>query len=390
MKQNMPLSNSLCSQRWRLASLIVLTLFVGCKSAAYQAESLPGEFRTASINSKPIMNLAQVSSPGVGSAILAPGDLLEITVATGRSDEKVVPALARVADDGTVDVPVIGPVPVAGLEAFDASRNITNLAIQRGMYLHPLVTVKIESKAVNRITVLGAVKEQGVHELPRGGSDLISALAAAGGLTDDADSIVEIIRQPRFGLAATDTSNPPPANGADASEIQLAAYQNFDPPSAAKPDNPQSPGWLAPRTVKIDLANDNPLTNADFRLLDRDIVRVVPRIKEVVYVAGLVKEPGQFEIPLDQDIHLLDAIALAGGRSSAVADKVFVIRHIDNQAEPIVIQVSISKAKHNGLENLRLAAGDTITIEQTPVTTVVDTLGKFFRLSFGVASNTVF
>lgn len=95
-------------------------------------------------------------------------------------------------------------------------------------------------------------------------------------------------------------------------------------------------------------------------------------------------------MPLNQDIHLLDAIALAGGRSSPVADKVFVIRRLDNQSEPLVIQASISKAKQNGLENLRLAAGDTITIEQTPSTAIVDTVGKFFRLSFGVASRAVF
>ncbi len=384
MKQNMTLSNFLSSPRWHFALLVVLAFSAGCQSGTYQADLLPAEFRTASINPKLNMNLARVASPGTGSALLAPGDLLEISVATGRSEEKVTPTLARVADDGTVNVPVIGPVSVAGLEAFDASQSITNLAIQRGMYNHPLVTIEIKSKAVNRITVLGAVKEQGVHEIARGSSDLISALAAAGGLTDDADSVIEIIRQPKFGFAANEA--PLPETTAVGSEIQLAAYQNI----GQTPGSQQTPGWIAPRTMQIDLANGNSITNADFRLLDRDIVRVVTRKKEVVYVAGLVKDPGQFEIPLDQDIHLLDAIALAGGRSSPVADKVFVIRRVKGQPEPLVIQASIAKAKQNGLENLRLAVGDTITIEQTPVTAVVDTLGKFFRFSFGVASRTVF
>ncbi len=390
MKPNMFLSLShFYDRRWHLASLVVLTLLAGCQTAAYQAELLPAEFRTASVNAKPVMNLAQVASPGASAAMLAPGDLLEITVATGRSEENAKPTLARVADDGTVDVPVIGPVPVAGLEAFDASQNITSLAIQRGMYRHPLITVEIKSKAVNRITVLGAVKEQGMHEIPRGGSDLISALAAAGGLTDDADSFVEIIRQPKFGLAANDTPNPPAAT-ADSGDIKLAAYQNIGHPSSANRNTPQTPGWQASQTVRIDLANGHPVTNADYRLQDRDIVRVVPRKKEVVYVAGLVKKPGQFDMPLDQDIHLLDAIALAGGRKSPVADKVIVIRQLEHRPEPIVIQASLSKAKQNGLENLRLMPGDTISIEQTPATAVIDTLGKFFRLSFGVASNTVF
>jgi len=385
-----PNSISTNSLRWHIdvASLILLALCLGCQSGTYKAGLLPAEFRTASTNAKPIMNLARVASPGTGTAILAPGDLLEISVSTGRSDEKITPAIARVADDGTVSLPVIGPVPVAGLEAFDASQNIANLAIQRGMYHHPIVTVEIKSKAVNRITVLGAVKEQGVHEIARGSSDLISALAAAGGLTEDADSVIEIIRQPKFGIAANGAPPLPQATTEDG-KIQLAAYQNIGPTPNA-PQSPGTPGWMAPQTMKIDLANGNPITNADFRLLDRDIVRVVPRKEEVVYVAGLVKKPGQFEIPLDQDIHLLDAIALAGGRSSPVADKVFVIRRVKSRPEPLVIQVSISKAKQNGLENLRLAPGDTITIEQTPVTAIVDTLGKFFRFSFGAVSRNVF
>jgi polysaccharide export outer membrane protein len=124
-------------------------------------------------------------------------------------------------------------------------------------------------------------------------------------------------------------------------------------------------------------------------LSDRDIVRVIPQETKEIYVAGLVNSPGQFELPTDQDLYLLDAIALAGGHSSPVADKVLVIRRMKDRPEPIFIHASLSKAKKNGLENIRLAAGDTITIEQTPATTVVGTISKFFRLTFGVASRTV-
>ena len=166
-------------ERSRLLVLpFAIALFTGCQSAGYRAERLPAEFRAAEAKSGRTINLAQIAAPGTSSAVLAPGDLLEISLATSRDDEKLKPFLARVAEDGTVDVPVVGPAPVAGLEAFDASQSIANLAVQRGMYRHPLVTVEIKSKAVNRITVLGAVQDPGVHELPRGSCDLISALAA--------------------------------------------------------------------------------------------------------------------------------------------------------------------------------------------------------------------
>lgn len=358
---------------------LCLFLFIsGCQSSGYRAARLPQELRAKKMSQSKAIDFAGVSMPGASEATIAPSDLLEITVATGRENEKVTPITARVADHGAVDVPVIGPVPVAGMEAFEASKNITTTAIQRGMYRHPIVTVEIKSKAVNRVTVLGAVKEPGVYDLPRGGSDLVSALAASGGLTEEAGTEVEIIRQPR--LNGT--------NGAAALPQDHIQQTTFN--AAAPSGETLSSNSTPAQTLSLDLAEGQLHNSVDFRLNDRDVVKVVPRKKEMIHVSGLVSKPGQFELPLEQDIHLLDAIALAGGRSSPVADKVFVIRRVADREEPIVIQASIAKAKQEGLENLLLAAGDTVSVEQTPATVVVDSITKFFRLSFGIASNTVF
>ncbi|NOY43106.1 MAG: hypothetical protein GXP26_14900 [Planctomycetes bacterium] len=373
-----------------LILLAVALLLPGCQSAAYRARQLPAEFRTATRSDRQTIDFSRVASPGASDSVIAPRDLLKIDIATGRENEKKKPVRARVAEDGTVSVPIIGPVPVAGLEAYEASQNIANLAIQRGMYRNPYITVEIESKAVNRITVLGAVSEPGVHELPRGNSDLVSAIAASGGLTDEAGTEIEIVRQSAVGLASNENKATVPATN-ESGEIQLAAYQGLRPHAAPQAVvGGYASGHAAPTTIRLDLSSGRPMGNTDFRLNDRDVVRIVPKKKETIYVSGLVRRPGDFELPTDQDVHLLDAIALAGGRSSPVADKVYVIRRMENRPEPIVIQVSLSEAKQNGLENLRIAAGDTITVEQTPATAVVDAVKQFFRLSFGVASRTTF
>ena len=348
-----------------LLLVTALILISGCKSQAIRAGKLPSKFRTAERSNRQTIDFSRVASTGASDAVIAPSDLLEINIATGQGDESTQPMTARVAEDGTVSVPVIGPVPVAGLEAYEASQNIANFAVQRGMYKNPFVTVEIKSKAVNRVTVLGAVNEPGVHDLPRGSSDLISALAASGGLTEEAGTQVEIVRHSQTG----DVNN--------SRQIQQTAYG-------------ASPQQADTKTIRIDLSSESTTNNTDYKLDDRDVVRVVPQKKETVYVSGLVRKPGMFELENEQDIHLLDAIALAGGRSSSVADKVYVIRRVENRPEPIVIQASISKAKHNGLENLRLAAGDTITVEQTPTTALVDSVKHFFRLSFGVAGSSIF
>ncbi len=358
---------------WMSLLLVTTALLVGCQTGTFRARNLPSEFRAAANHRETDLKLARLSTPGTSNALLAPGDLLEVTVATGREGEKLTPLLVRVANDGTVGVPIVGAVPVAGLEAFDAGQSIASAAIERGIYLRPLVTVDIKTKAVNRITVLGAVENPGVHEIPRGGCDVVTALAAAGGLTDEAGTELEVMRQSQSSTFMASNTNSQQAGG----DVQLVAHQ-----LGAGQNAP-------PQLLRIDLA-DARLSGRtkDLRLGDRDVVMVPTRKAEVIHVAGLVTRPGQFELPLDQDLHLLDAIALAGGRSSPVANKVYVIRRLEGRPEPIVIQASLSEAKHNGAENIRLAAGDTITIEQTPATTVVDTLSKLIRFSVGIAGRT--
>ena len=371
-----------------LAISLAMGSLIGCNSVQYRAESLPPEFRQAATKHGDQMDLSKIARPGLSEAIIAPSDLLEVTIASGYADEKIRPVTVRVSDSGTIDIPYVGTVPVAGKEVFDASETISNLSIERGVYVNPHVTVEINAKSVNRITVLGAVKDPGVHELPRGGCDLISALAASGGLTDEADTIVEIVRDPtRFKSADTMQSSPPENTNADNpnNDIQLAAYQSLprNPASTVNPHR-QLPQSKTP-TIRIDLSEGQFVGNADYRLNDRDVVRVIHREKEMIYVSGLVTRAGQFEIPPKQDIHLLDAIALSGGLSSPVADKVIIIRRLENHSKPITIQASLKKAKKNGLENIRLATGDTISVEQTPETVVVDIFTNLIRFSVGVA-----
>jgi len=114
---------------------------------------------------------------------------------------------------------------------------------------------------------------------------------------------------------------------------------------------------------------------------------VLPQEKRFIHVTGLVHKADQFELPRDQDVRLLDAVAMAGGVSSPVADKAFVIRRLPDMPEPAMIQVSLRKAKRDGNENLRLAPGDLVSVETTVATAVVDTATNLFRMTLGVGSN---
>jgi polysaccharide export outer membrane protein len=99
---------------------------------------------------------------------------------------------------------------------------------------------------------------------------------------------------------------------------------------------------------------------------------------------GLVRKPGEFAFPVNQEIRVLDAIALAGGCSNPLAEDVLVIRRPPGKAEPIRISVSLQAAKQ-GQDNVALAPGDTVSVEQTPITAVVDAIQTFVRVGLGAS-----
>jgi polysaccharide export outer membrane protein len=142
-----------------------------------------------------------------------------------------------------------------------------------------------------------------------------------------------------------------------------------------------------PQTMRIDLAQAEPMRSPNYGLGDRDVVMVLPDDKRLIHVTGLVQKPDQLELPRNKDVTLLDAIALAGGVKSPLADKVYVIRQLPDMPQPAVIQVSLAKAKHDGNENLRLAPGDLVSVEQTIATTLFDTATSLFRVTAGLGGS---
>jgi polysaccharide export outer membrane protein len=212
----------------------------------------------------------------------------------------------------------------------------------------------IKRKFANRVTVVGAVENPGVKELDRASSDLLGALAMAGGLTEEAGSEVQILRKRAPGDNSAGTNIPGPAQPQISQRINLAE--------------------VATQAV------------GDLRLQDGDVVMVYENEPRVVNVMGLVREPKQIKIPPDQDLTVLAAITSAGGRTIQLADKAIVIRQLPGQPEPIEIEVSVREAKSNGAANLVLAPNDIVTVEETPTTFVIGALQNLVRI--GVSGTT--
>jgi polysaccharide export outer membrane protein len=347
----------------------------GCAHRYYHATTLPADFVVPPTENVNTASLSRLADNAASAELIGPGDLLEVTIDEGYGEDGEDPVRSWpvwVGEDGAARVPPIGAVHLAGLTPRDAGRVIAAASNERGVYVppYPYVTVEMKRQRTNRVTVIGAVESPGVKQLPRSSSYLLTALVAAGNLTDRAGPEIQII-QCDGGRNPTSPASPRVADG-----------PNTDLTSFA------SGGVEGPRTILVDLAGATEHAEwgpVNHYLEDGDVVVVREREPRSVHVIGLVKEPGEYELSPNRDLHVLGALAQAGGRTTQIADKVWVLRRVPGQEDPVRIRVSIREAKRDGEANVRLAAGDVVSVEETPATFVLDLMRNFIR--FGLSSS---
>lgn len=371
-----------CPSRFDLALGLLATLLsacLGCRSqpAAYFARSLPAQYAARPVTNPEVFDLSQLAQAQARSELLGPGDLVEVIVSTGLERDEGNRWNVRVSEQGDAQLPLIGAVRVAGLPLPEAERRIREAGIQRGQFVNPNVSVQLKERHTIRVAVVGAVADPGIQELPASSSDLFNALLAAGGLTPDADTMVEI-RRPGLGRLAPGrelSGNP------QESPTRYATFPAAGPPPVSGAMDSFDRELQRP-IQQVDLREVSAGHTGDFRVEDGTTVVVSKRAREYIHVMGLVKRSDQFEMKPGQELRLLDALALAQGRTLEIADKVRVIRRTADNRRPVIIEASVARAKSDGAENLLLAPGDVVSVEETPATLVVGTIRDFVRVGF--------
>lgn len=150
------------------------------------------------------------------------------------------------------------------------------------------------------------------------------------------------------------------------------------------------------------------ISESDVTLEDGDIVFIEARDSEVFYTGGLLGG-GQFTLPRDHDLHVLEAISIAqaqgarggGGRTSSggvsalnqdvtiSGSKLIVLRKLpDGSHVPIEIDLNRAKRDTTGRENIIIQPGDFLILQYT----CCEAIGAFFERHllesalFGVAA----
>ena len=363
--------------------LTLLTLVAGCQTTGgdkFTFSTMPPEMLAVRRDNVQTLDLHRLARASANSDVIDRGDVIEVVISAGLDEKDTIKLPVRVNDDGMATLPEIGPVALAGLEMEAAEAAIVLACIERQLYRRPNVTVTMKRQRVNLVTVIGAVNEPGVYELPRGRSDLLAALVAAKSLAKDAGTIVEI-RNPDQSTG----SRPDPIASGGLPGVNTVGLTNGSTDSVATDAlaiGSTTSGQL--QTIRVDLVTATKTGTGGYLLSDGAVVRVEKRDPEPLHVMGLVRKPDRYNFPIAEDVRVTDAIALAGGTSQSVCDKIYVIRRKANGSDTAVVQVSLREAKRNSKANLRLAPGDVVSVEQTPATVVMEALNI---VRFGISSS---
>jgi polysaccharide export outer membrane protein len=124
-----------------------------------------------------------------GAYEIGPLDVLDISVFQVPELTKSV----QVTDTGTVNLPLVGEIPVAGKTAQEVERDLT-ARLGAEYVQNPQVTVYVKEYNSQSVTITGAVQSPGVYSI-KGKASLLRVVAMAGGLSDNSDSTVLVLRQ---------------------------------------------------------------------------------------------------------------------------------------------------------------------------------------------------
>lgn len=222
-------------------------------------------------------------NPDIGEYTIGAGDVLLITVwGHGDLTKEVV-----VSEKGKFSFPLIGEVDAAGRNVKELEEKLVGL-LSNGYVINPYVTVRVKGYMSKRVYVLGQVRSPGTYSLDKETS-LIEIISRAGGVSDGAGWIIEVVR--------------PSKKGSDKPII---------PDQASKEE-----------IIRVDLEGllaGRPRDN--IRIEGGDTI-FVPQAA-YYFIFGEVKSPGSYK--LRRDTTVLKAVILAGGFTDKASKRRIKIR----------------------------------------------------------------
>jgi polysaccharide export outer membrane protein len=246
---------------------------------------------------------------------IGPKDLIDIKVFE-------VPELnieRRVSEEGTINLPLIGDVPVQGLTDAELADRLK--AMLEAKYVQRAsVSVQIREFRSKPISVLGAVKQPGNLAFS-GRWTLLEALSAAGGLSDEHGDKIYVLRRADDGLS------------------DQIAINVDDLMVRADPD-------------------------ANLPIFANDMINVPPRVEVTIFCLGQVARPGAVAFQSTERITLLTAIARAGGLTDR-ASRTIQIKRRDRSGHDQELVVNYKRIVAGKDPDFPLQSGDVVIVKES-------------------------
>jgi polysaccharide biosynthesis/export protein len=320
----------------RVLFLPALALFVVPASYAQQKLETPQQ------TNQRIQELSAIEHTKTHDVPVGTGDLLHIEVFD-------VPELSRdvrVGDAGDISYPLIpGKITGAGLTPFQLEEKMERLLVENGLVTHPQVSVFVKEQNSQPVSVVGAVMKPMVYQVIRP-TTLLEILADAGGIADDAGSIIIVTR----GTNSTASRNAAAVVGGNAS----AGVPPVDDP-------------LGQGSQSIPIRIQNLLESGDssfnIPVYGGDVVSV-PRAG-IVYVTGAgISQPGGYVLQSHgEQITVLKAVALAHGMTGyAKPDNAVIMRNNPVTGKRDAIPVRIKQIENHKTEDVTMKSNDILYI----------------------------
>ena len=246
---------------------------------------------------------------------IGPKDLVDIKVFE-------VPELnveRRVSEEGTVNLPLIGDVPVQGLTDVGLADRLKAL-LESKYVQRASVAVQVREFRSKPISVIGAVRNPGNLAFS-GRWTLMEAIAAAGGLTDQHGGEVHILRRADNGLTDQITIN--------LDDLFLRA----DP-------------------------------DANVAIFANDVINIPQVVDVTVFCLGEVKSPGALTFQSTDRISLLTAIARAGGLTDRASKKITIKRR-GRDGKDREIEVDYKRIVASRDPDPPLEGGDVVLVKES-------------------------
>lgn len=225
----------------------------------------------------------------------------------------------EVAEDGTIDLPIVGTISAAGLDERALAERLRERLEAEGLR-RATVSVKVTSYRSRPVAVLGAVNQPGNHYLP-GRITLLELLLDAGGLADNHGNTIFVRRRAENGLS---------------DQVQIS--------------------------VEALIADGDPVLNIP--ILAGDLINIPPARDLQIYFLGEVQNPGSLLFNSNEPVTLLTAIARAGGLTEIASKKVRIKRRT-GQRQPHEIIVDYREVLDGQIPDPELEDGDIIIVKES-------------------------